>query len=204
MELVDNIGNSLNTAAPVRSTPTTRSAAELGSDDFFKLMITQLTNQDPLKPTDNNELLRQISSIRDIELSSQLTDSLGALSGQKQFAASSTMIGQFVTGKQNADGTVVQGMVVGVRFGEDGSPILRLATGSELPIKNLETIESPLVVGQALVGKTVMGVDQRKPSDPSVVEGIVTAAVLDENREAVLELDTGETLRLRDVLSVKQ
>lgn len=203
MELVNEISNSLSAASQVRSAPTSRSAAELGSEDFFKLLITQLTNQDPLEPTGNEELLRQISSIREIELSSKLTDSLAALSGQQQFAASSSLIGRFVTGRDNGGGTVAQGMVVGVRFANDGAPILRLADGSELAIENVATIESPLAVGQTLVGRTVTGVDQRDLSDPRLIEGVVTSAILDENGEAVLELDSGESIRLRDVLSVQ-
>ncbi len=204
MELVNDISNSLNSASQVGSAPTTRSAAELGSDDFFNLLITQLTNQDPLEPTGNEELLRQISSIRDIELSTSLSESLGALSGQQQFSTSSSLIGQFVTGSQNQDGTVSQGMVVGVRFTEEGTPLLQLATGAELPIDKIATIESPLAVGQALVGQTVTGVDQRDREDPQVFEGAVTSAGLDENGEAVLELDTGESVRLRDVLGVQK
>ncbi len=40
----------------------------LGSTEFFKLIITDLLNQDPLNPTDNQKLLEQISLIRDIEM----------------------------------------------------------------------------------------------------------------------------------------
>jgi flagellar basal-body rod modification protein FlgD len=205
MELVSDIaGNKLNSASPLGVPTNPRSAAELDSDDFFKLLITQLTNQDPMEPTGNEELLRQISSIRDIELSTNLSESLGALSGQQQFSASSSLIGQFVTGSQGNDGSVSQGMVIGVRFTGDGKPMLQLANGTELSIDKIATIESPLAVGQALVGQAVTGVDQRERSEPKVFEGTVTSAMLDDNGEAVLELDTGESVRLRDVLSVKQ
>ena len=40
----------------------------LGSQDFLKLLVAQLTNQDPLDPTSNQELFQQIASIREIEL----------------------------------------------------------------------------------------------------------------------------------------
>ena len=89
------------TAAPQNSA----AFADLGSQDFLKLMLTELTNQDPLQPTDNEALLRQISSIRDIEMSTSLTDTLQKLAGQQQIGAASSVIGQFVTGVPGADGS---------------------------------------------------------------------------------------------------
>jgi flagellar basal-body rod modification protein FlgD len=104
------------TAAPSASAAKSNGMADLGSQDFLKLMLTELTNQDPLEPTDNEALLRQISSIRDIELSTSLTDSIRQLTGQQQIGSSSSLIGQFVTGLPGEDGIVSSGLVVGVRF----------------------------------------------------------------------------------------
>ena len=89
--------------------------ADLRSEDFFQLLITQLTNQDPFEPTENEDLLRQISSIRDIELSTVLTNSLHLLTGQQRFSSASSLIGRHVTGLPDADGAVMRGMGVGIR-----------------------------------------------------------------------------------------
>ena len=53
--------------------------ATLDGDEFMNLMITELQNQDPLEPAKNDELLRQISTIREMELNSTLTNSLTTL-----------------------------------------------------------------------------------------------------------------------------
>ena len=41
--------------------PSTRGFGDLNSEDFFGLLIAQLQNQDPLKPTDNQQLLREFN-----------------------------------------------------------------------------------------------------------------------------------------------
>lgn len=194
--------NGTSTQASVAGAAPTNSFAELGSDDFLKLLIMQLRNQDPLEPVGNEELLRQISSVRDIELSTTLADSLRVLTGQQRFASASAFIGQYVTGVADEDGVAKQGVVVGVRFTEAGRPMLELANGSELPVEQVSTIEPPLRAAEALIGQPILGVDRRNPAEPRVVEGVVTAIRNDSNGEVLLELDSGDDLRFRDLMGV--
>jgi len=176
----------------------------LTSDNFLELLVTQLTNQDPLEPMGNEELLRQISSIREIELSTNLSDALTRLTGQQHFSSASGLIGRHVTTNPDASGASLSGVVVGVRFNDGGKATLVLSDGRETPLANVATIQSPLEAGEALVGLTVVGLDRRDASEPRAVEGLVTSARVDETGEVVLELDTGEALRMRDVIGVTQ
>lgn len=195
----------ISQTAPINTTGAVGSAnsfAGLDSEDFFKLLVTQLTNQDPFEPTGNEELLQQISSIRDIELSTTLTQSLARLSGQQQFGSASALIGQHVSGAPRADGEAIRGLVVGVRFDAGGQPVLLLANGSEMPLDQVSTIEPPIRAAEALVGQTIIGVDQRDPRNSQVVEGLVMAATVDEHGEILLELDSGDDLRFRDLVTV--
>lgn len=180
----------------------TNSIAGMSSDDFLKLLVTQLTNQDPLEPTGNEELLRQISSIREIELSTTLTDSLRSLTGQQRFASASTLIGQHVTSDPQAGGAVHQGVVVGIRFDSSGQPTVVLSNGVEMPLEGIGTIQSPMQVAESLIGQAIVGIDRRDPSEPKSVEGVVTAVRIDEQGEAILELDTGQDLRFRDFVAL--
>ena len=166
------------------------------------MLVTQLTNQDPLDPTSNQELFQQISSIREIELSSTLTDSLRSLTGQQRFSSASSLIGQYVTSLPDPTGLADRGVVVGVRFAADGQPILLLGSGAELHLDRLSTIESPLRAGEALVGHKIIGVDRRDLSDPRAVEGVVTGVRMDDGGNVLLELDSGDDLRLADVMTI--
>ena len=178
------------------------SFSDLGSEDFLRLLIMQLRSQDPLEPVDNAELLEQISSVREIELSTTLTESLRVLTGQQRFASASSLIGKYVTGPAGADGTVERGIVAGVRFTDAGQPILQLSNGSEIPVEQVGTIESPLRAAEALMGQPVIGLDRRDPTDPQVVGGVVTGVQVDTQGEVLLELDTGEDLRFRDFVRI--
>lgn len=182
--------------------PQSNGAGALGSDDFFQLLVTQLTNQDPLEPTGNEELLRQIASIREIELSTSLTESLERLTGQQHFAAASGLIGQYVSNLPGEDGTAVSGLVIGVRFAEGGSAILQLSNGVELPVEQLSTVQSPLSAAQGMTGLRIIALDRRNASSPQLVEGVVAGVTSNAHGEPRLELDTGETVDLRDVISI--
>ncbi len=175
----------------------------LGTEDFFNLLISQLTNQDPFKPTGNEELLKQIASIRDIELSSTLTESLQSLLGSERFSSASALIGRHVTALPDADGNVQSGITTGVRLEAGGKPILQLSNGAEVPLDHVDTIESPQQAAESLVGKQVVGLDTRDSENPQMVEGVVASVRTNDANEVVLELDTGQSLRMRDLISAR-
>ena len=182
----------------------TGAADALTGEDFFKLLIAQLSNQDPLEPTSNQELLQQISSIRDIELSTTLTESLKSLTHQQRYASAAGLIGNYVTGRADADDQTAlrpEGVVVGVRFLPDGRALLQLDSGTELALEQIETVVAPDNAAASLVGKLVTGVDTSDAAQPRLIEGIVTGVRDQPDGTVLLELDTGEELELKNVLS---
>jgi hypothetical protein len=79
-----------------------------------------------------------------------------------------------------------------------------VSNGAELPLEQINSIQSPLAAAQALVGQQVLGLDRTNPGQPQVVEGVVTGVTSGPGGEPRLELDTGDALGLRDVISVAQ
>jgi len=87
-----------------------RDLKDLDINQFLKLMIAELTNQDPLNPMDNTQLVQQIGELRSIAASDQLTGTLQSLQTQQSLTTASSLIGKRVTAistdNENITGTV--------------------------------------------------------------------------------------------------
>jgi len=129
--------------------PTTAKKTDLNglsSEDFFKLLVTELRQQDPLQPTKTSDLIGQVSQIRSIELSKNLTDALTQVTQNQRVAGASELIGKYVTATlAGLDGTAQQisGVVTGVQFDSTGSAVLELDTGQSIPADSVTRITSP-------------------------------------------------------------
>jgi flagellar basal-body rod modification protein FlgD len=105
---------------------------EMNMDEFLKLMITELQNQDPLDPMENSEMLAQISQIREVGATDRLSDSLETMMTRQNVASATSLIGQEIEGQAN-DGQLARGRVERVSI-VDGSPRLHVegATSAEI------------------------------------------------------------------------
>ncbi|WP_334152528.1 flagellar hook capping FlgD N-terminal domain-containing protein [Microbacterium sp.] len=99
----------------------------LDGEVFLKLLVTQLTHQDPSSPMDTNEMISQTTQLAMMEQLTALTDT-----GTEAFAlsmrqAATALIGQEASYK-DADGKAVTGIVTKVSF--DG-PIPQVTIGDK-------------------------------------------------------------------------
>ena len=113
-------------------------------DDFLGLLIAELQNQDPLNPMDNSEILQQISQIREIGATNQLSETLAAVLSGQNLATASNLIGQQVRALAD-DGQNVEGIVdrvsIEVSGEEDGNRFLKVHVGSQsIDLKNIREI----------------------------------------------------------------
>lgn len=91
----------------------------LTQEDFFALLTKELANQDPTKPTDNNEMISQMTAFSTTDGVSQLNDQFtqfaSAMSSSQALQASS-LVGRSVVVDENvfglAAGDSVKGKVV--------------------------------------------------------------------------------------------
>jgi flagellar basal-body rod modification protein FlgD len=73
---------------------TTSSRTTLGQDDFYKIMISELSNQDPFEPLDNQQFLEQLTSLQNSQTMSQLNEGIGKLLLSQELASAGNLIGR--------------------------------------------------------------------------------------------------------------
>jgi flagellar basal-body rod modification protein FlgD len=112
--------------------------AELSSGEFVKILVTELTNQDPFQPNDSAAILEQLSSLRSIESQNTLQSKLEDLVLQNQISQAGGLIGKVVQGLTESNDRI-EGVVTAVRVVE-GKAHLELDTGRTLPISRVEAI----------------------------------------------------------------
>lgn len=124
--------------AGVTTSASTNRFSDLTSEEFIKIIFTELTNQDPFQPNDSSALLEQLNSIRSIEADTQLTKQLSSIVTQNQLATAGNLIGKQVQGlTQNSDR--VAGTVVSAAKQGDSVSLL-LDNGWVIPMDNVEAI----------------------------------------------------------------
>jgi flagellar basal-body rod modification protein FlgD len=69
---------------------------KLTLEDFLKVLLTQLTHQDPLKPMDNQQFMAQIAQFTTLEQTQQMSSSLQALLNNQSSLQSVGLIGRKV------------------------------------------------------------------------------------------------------------
>ncbi|GAA0461280.1 flagellar hook assembly protein FlgD [Alkalibacillus silvisoli] len=119
---------------------------ELGRDAFLKILMTQLTNQDPLDPMDDKDFIAQMATF------SQLEQTMNMANGFEQFMENqsysnflqySNLIGQAVNyGDFNEDGDLedeLSAIVESVRKDGEGI-IISLDNGKEISAEDVTQI----------------------------------------------------------------
>lgn len=132
---------SVSAPTAANNTPSGRQVSrkmDLKTEDFIKMMITQLQNQDPMEPAKNEQLLAQMSQIGQLESATQLQSSLSKLVLQNNLGAAGNLIGKQVQGLGD-DGDDLGGEVTSVRV-EAGDVYLELDTGSRLRLDRVTEI----------------------------------------------------------------
>jgi flagellar basal-body rod modification protein FlgD len=106
----------------------------LGQEDFMKILLTQLTYQDPLKPMDNQQFMAQMAQFTSLEQTQQLNQKMATLISNQAALQSVGLIGRTVD--INTGGSSLTGTVASLSLSGD-SPSVTVRTSSGATLQNI-------------------------------------------------------------------
>jgi flagellar basal-body rod modification protein FlgD len=152
-----------NTVYGISSVPNTPSVAStsqakstnnsLGKDDFLKLLVAQMQNQDPMNPTDSTASIAQMAQFSSLEQMTNIATAMNTLSQsmtnfsqQSSLTQGAAMIGKWVSGVDTDGTTPMEGTVEAVKW-LDGNPKLQIrkadGTLADLEMSLITLVEDP-------------------------------------------------------------
>ena len=109
---VDNAVNNFNKANTVNG----RTASQqLGKDDFLKLLITQLSNQDPTSPMEDTQFISQMAQFSSLEQMTNMNESFNKMAAMINSSQATSTLGKTV--EVDLGDTTSQGVVEATSFG---------------------------------------------------------------------------------------
>ena len=120
--------NHIPTTTQTTTGPSTTAAApkSLGKDDFLKLMVAQMKNQDPMNPADDKDNIAQMAQFSSLEQITNLANATQELANRLSLTQNVGLLGHTVT-YTGTDGKAVSGTVDGLDLGDDGTTTLSVA-----------------------------------------------------------------------------
>lgn len=113
-------------------------AKSMGKDDFLKLLITQLTHQDPTQPVKDQAFIAQMAQFSSLEQMNNIATSMNNMSDRQ----SANLVGRFIVGKDFVTGEEVTGVAGALFFDQSGQSFLKVA-GRTVRIQDVSLVGDP-------------------------------------------------------------
>ena len=94
-----------------------KASQELGKDDFLKLLMAQMTHQDPTEPMDNSQFIAQMAQFTSLEQMYNVSNGFNKMAQIMQSNEAAGTLGKVV--ELDVEGEQVSGVVEGFTRGEN-------------------------------------------------------------------------------------
>ena len=106
----------------------------MNQEDFLKILLTQLTYQDPMKPMNNQEFMAQMAQFTSLEQTQQLNDKISTLISNQAALQSVGLIGRTVDISSTSG--ALTGTVVSLSLSGE-SPLITVRTSAGVTLPNI-------------------------------------------------------------------
>jgi len=194
--------------------------------DFFALLTKELSNQDPTKPVDNNEMISQMTAFSTTDGVQQLNESFGSFASSmtsSQALQASSLVGRSVLVEDNvfgmAEGEDVKGKLVADKGASNVSIYVENIAGEVIqtvPVGDVKSGEFGFTWnGQAADGEAapagayrfrVVGLVEGQASELEAMtyRKVDSVTLAGAGGNIVLNLNGGSAMNLADVIEVSE
>ena len=108
---------------------------QLGKNDFLKLLVTQLTHQDPTQPVKDQQFIAQMAQFSSLEQMQNMASSFNRLADRQAHE----LIGRYVSGLDFVSGEPVDGIVKALFYDKSGNPFVKVK-GRSIALTQIQMI----------------------------------------------------------------
>jgi flagellar basal-body rod modification protein FlgD len=113
-------------------------AKNLGKDDFLKLLITQLSHQDPTQPVSDQQFIAQMAQFSSLEQMQNIASGLAKMGERQAYG----IVGKFVIGKDFTTGEPVSGVAKALFYDNSGQVFLKVG-GRAIHLNDVTLVGDP-------------------------------------------------------------
>ena len=123
------------------TTGTNGTTSRLGRDEFLKLLVAQVQNQNPLEPMKDAEFMAQLAQFATVEGIDRLNASFEDMFRVQQLTQGASLVGQRITYQMPGNSAVQRGIVDSVSL-HNGGLVLNVG-GTQVPLALVRSVERP-------------------------------------------------------------
>ncbi|EMN32268.1 flagellar hook assembly scaffolding protein [Leptospira interrogans] len=113
----------------------------LGKDDFLKLLITQLSSQDPTNPVKDQDFIAQMAQFSSLEQMNNISNGIQKMGNRQSFS----LVGKLVSGPDFVNGENIAGIAGALFFDGEGKTFVRV-NGRSIDVEQISLISDPVVL----------------------------------------------------------
>lgn len=176
--------SSSSAARTLAELQSSRNTKELGKDQFMKLLVTQLANQNPLEPASDTEFIAQLAQFSSLEQLQSMNETMSQ--SQAYNLVGKDVYVKDATGKNILSGTV-DGVIKlnGINYvviGEETYPATDVIGLVNKEQQTAPSAEESLSMGAGLVGKSVRASVIGEDGASSAIAGIIEKILLRDGK----------------------
>lgn len=168
-------------------TTKTTGNSSLGKDQFLKILMTQLQNQDPTDPMDDKEFIAQMAQFSSLEQMSNMStaiENLTSMTQQSQLIEFNSFVGKTVTWHEESD-----------TLDEKGNAVVNSGTEKVKSVK-YDGTEAKFVLasGKTIAAANISEVIDAETTTSTTTNSLIEASMLIGRNVQYLDADNNEVM----------